>query len=393
MEREEQTHNILFLQSDPFCYDSAVSFQENIAKEFAETGFVVRQISCPKEDALPILKSLYGQSYDIIFDINSLLPSIRDEDGEYCMNHIHGQVWHYILDHPLYHHEVLNCPLDDFCVICPDEKHAAFIRQYYPHIKQAICLPLGALPAEKIIPFSHRNYDVLFTGTYTDSHVLLYQAAKLPLPQRKIFEQVVELLLDKPELTQEEALSTFLDSSNFIEEGQAIFLFADMYLRASIREEALFQLLQRGISVTVYGHHWEKFLANCKNKLPEAEKLLHICGEVSYHELPEIYADAKIAFNVLPWFKAGMHDRIPLALMNGCVCVTDESSYLESHFVDGEQLYLYSLEEMGEMADMTAQLLEDTKASAKTAARGYAYAVRHLTWKHWLETFLKLRKE
>jgi spore maturation protein CgeB len=77
-----------------------------------------------------------------------------------------------------------------------------------------------------------------------------------------------------------------------------------------------------------------------------------------------------------------------MALMNGCVCVTDESSYLDTHFIDGEHLYLYSLEEMDDMAELVRNILQNPSSAAATAAKGYAHAVRHLSWKHWVASFL-----
>lgn len=339
------------------------------------------------ENAASTLQAFYGKCYDMIFDINSILPCARDESGEFCLNQMQGQIWHYILDHPFYHHDVLKCSLKNFHVICLDEKHAEFVRRYYPHIKKVVCLPLAAAQAGRLVPYQERKHKVLFTGTYTDSDVILYQARKETPEKRQLFEQTVQLLLDRPFLTQEEALSHFMDSENMpllLKENYLI----DMYLRACLREELLAQLLKKKIPVTVYGHNWEAFLEKCKGSIPEVERYLHIMGEVSYEKLPEIYADTRIVFNQLPWFKAGMHDRIPLAMMNGCVCVTDESLYLEKHFLEGEELYFYSLEEMQEAADMIGELLEETDTAVRVAARGYACALKRLSWKKWTENLL-----
>lgn len=378
---------ILFLQGASFCYDSAVHFERCISAEFEKLGWKAEHIACSPEKAVSILKTFYGESYDIIFDINSILPSLRDQDGEFCLNRIQGQVWHYILDHPFYHHDVLKCRLNNFCVICLDEKHAEFIRKYYPHIKKVLCLPLAAVQAKEQIPYQERKHEVVFTGTYTDSDLILYQTMKQTPEKKKLFEQSVQLLLDEPELTQEEAVACCGNSDNIgllLKENYLI----DMYLRACLREELLVILLKHGISVTVYGHNWEEFLEKCRGRVPEVENYLQITGEVSYGELPDLYADTKIALNQLPWFKAGMHDRIPMALMNGCVCVTDGSLYLEKCFQDGRELYFYSLENMEGAAEIVRGLLKNNDTAAETAMRGYSYAQKKLSWENWIKAFL-----
>lgn len=382
-------HKILFLHGSSFCYDSAAFFEQCICTEFEKLGWQTESISCLPEKAAPVLQSFYGKSYDIIFDINSVLPCVKDTDGEFCLNRIQGQIWHYILDHPFYHHDVLKCPLKDFNIICLDETHAEFIRKHYPHIKKVLCLPLAAVQAEQLTPYQERRHEVLFTGTYTDSDLMLYQAMKQPKEQKKIFEQTVQLLLDKPCLTLEEAVSHYADSKNlplFLKDNY----FIDMYLRACLREELLAQLLKRKISITVYGHGWKDFMEKCRKSIPKADRYLHIMGEVPYASLPDIYADAKIALNQLPWFKAGMHDRVPLAMMNGCVCITDDSSYLTKRFLDGEELYFYSLENMEQAADIIMELSENPDLAVRTAAQGYSHAIAHLSWESWLKNFLQL---
>lgn len=47
-------------------------------------------------------------------------------------------------------------------------------------------------------------------------------------------------------------------------------------------------------------------------------------------------ADAKVSLNVMPWFKDGAHDRVFNSILNGAVCVTDPSRYLEEELHEGE---------------------------------------------------------
>ena len=381
-------HNILFLHSGSFCYDSDIFFEQCIRTEFERLGWQTESISCLPEKAAPVLQEFYGKSYDIVFDINGILPCVRDMDGEFFLNRIQGQKWHYILDHPFYHDNVLRCSLKDFNVICLDETHAEFIRKHYPHILKVLCLPLASAQAGQLIPYQERGHEVLFTGTYTNSDVILYQMMKQPKEKKEIFERTVQLLLDQPQLTLEEAVSHYVDDENlpgFLKDNY----FIDMYLRACLREELLALLLKKDIPVTVYGHNWEDFIEKCRRGIPKAESHLHIIGEVPYAKLPDVYADAKIALNQLPWFKAGMHDRIPMGMMNGCVCITDESLYLTDNFIDGEQLYFYSLENMEQAPEIILELLENPDLAVRTAARGYSYAVANLSWKSWLKSFLQ----
>lgn len=200
----------LFLSCGAICYDSTKYFEQCISRELEERGWRTKHLTVDKKNPTAGLRPCYGKRYDIIFDINTILPSSPEEDGSYCLNRIDGQIWHYILDHPLYHHDVLKCPLKNYNVICLDENHAAFIKANYPHISRVLVLPLAASAAEKTILYGERREDILFTGTYTDPDTILYRAMKQPADLSDLFRKTVQFLLDCPETTQEEAVALLL---------------------------------------------------------------------------------------------------------------------------------------------------------------------------------------
>lgn len=174
-------------------------------------------------------------------------------------------------------------------------------------------------------------------------------------------------------------------------DGLELNFLADMFIRAVIREELLMEMLRNGIDVDIFGHGWKKFVEKCGNVEKSGDRFkgkINICGEVDYRQLPELYADTKIALNVLPWFKAWQHDRIALAMCNGCACVTDESTYLEKKFVDGENIFMYSLEDMTGAAMLVRDLLAHPLEAARAAAKGYVCAVSSLSFKKYIEIFI-----
>ena len=192
----------------------------------------------------------------------------------------------------MYHHEALVTMDQKFHIVCIDRKHAEYVRTYYPKIGSVHFLPLAADTSKEWIPYDKRKYPVLFTGSYMNSATFLHNAKQCAGIDQPFFEQMVQKLLDRPMLTQ----------------SRAVF---DMYIRCILREEMLIQLLKFGIDVDVYGHNWELFIEYAKLVVPDGGKI-HYHGEVFYDRLPEIYADSQIVLNILPWFKDGMHDRIPI---------------------------------------------------------------------------------
>lgn len=345
-----------------------------------------------------------------IFDIKN-----DSSGGDYV------KLWHIILDHPLYHNSVLRQPLKNMRVVCLDETHAEYIRKYYSHIKEVIVMPLPADTAKSLVTYNERSRDVLFTGTYTSSEDIVALAmrgggdsveiknfqtmhkepAQEFINSMQIFNKMAGYLLENPCETIEKAYTFALgditeekvlrETAAAFADGLELNFLADIFIRAVIREELLMEMLRNGIDVDIFGHGWEKFVEKCGNVEKSGDRFkgkINICGEVDYRRLPELYADTKIALNVLPWFKAGQHDRIALAMCNGCVCVTDESTYLEKKFVDGENIFMYSLEDMTGAAMLVRDLLAHPLEAARAAAKGYVCAVSSLSFKKYIEIFI-----
>ena len=290
-------------------------------------------------------------------------------------------------------------------------------------------MPLPADTAKSLVPYNERSRDVLFTGTYTSSENIValamrsggdsveiknFQAmhkepAQEFINSMQIFNKMAGYLLENPcetiekaytfalgDITEEKGISfegreATKETAAAFADGLELNFLADMFIRAVIREELLMEMLRNGIDVDIFGHGWEKFVEKCGNVEKSEGRFkgkINICGEVDYRQLPELYADTKIALNVLPWFKAGQHDRIALAMCNGCVCVTDESTYLEKKFVDSENIFMYSLEDMTGAAMLVRDLLAHPLEAARAAAKGYVCAVSSLSFKKYIEIFI-----
>ncbi len=397
-ERLKEVTDIIDFNTDVFSYIFSENYYDNYNAEddVAGTECAGGSVKYDREN--------------YIFDIKN-----DSSGGDYV------KLWHIILDHPLYHNSVLRQPLKNMRVVCLDEIHAEYIRKYYSHIKEVIVMPLPADTAKSLVPYNERSRDVLFTGTYTSSEDIVALAmrgggdsveiknfqtmhkepAQEFINSMQIFNKMAGYLLENPCETIEKAYTFALgditdekvlrETAAAFADGLELNFLADMFIRAVIREELLMEMLRNGIDVDIFGHGWEKFVEKCGN-VEKSEGIfkgkINICGEVDYRQLPELYADTKIALNVLPWFKAGQHDRIALAMCNGCVCVTDESTYLEKKFVDGENIFMYSLEDMTGAAMLVRDLLAHPLEAARAAAKGYVCAVSSLSFKKYIEIFI-----
>lgn len=164
------------------------------------------------DTAYMLLKPYFNADLDAIIDINTTIPCIKYNNG-YILNNFDIPVWHYILDHPLYHYKALKVQLNNYNVICLDTFHAKLIRESFPHIREVKVIPLSAdeysisniskkycqdnmadtnsdssyntLSYHKC---SKRAVKLLFTSTYTDpvKVALLYNKSGLNIQNNNI---------------------------------------------------------------------------------------------------------------------------------------------------------------------------------------------------------------
>ena len=359
---------ILFLYEKNKCYDSFRYFTECIKAEFDRLGYetAIAPIG-DKEKAIPDLVALYDTDYDYVIDVAGAFLNKRDSDGEYCYNRIPGRKIHYVIDHPLYLRKILSCPLKRTTCVCIDNNHADYIRRFYPHIEDVIVDPLGGATAQNQPAWEKRRNNLLFSGTYSSPELILKQVKSEDEEFRQLFFKMTALLLDEPSLTQEEALEGACNSLKIRIDDFAIpkllerLYLADVYLRAVIREEVILACLRKGINVDVYGFGWELFLKKLSLTEPSLLQYINVKGQVPYRDTPKLFSEYKFVLNHMPWFKDGLHDRVPMAVMNGCVCFTDGTPYLEKikNNKKIKNIIFYFLDDMDEGAETIRRIMED----------------------------------
>ena len=81
----------------------------------------------------------------------------------------------------------------------------------------------------------------------------------------------------------------------------------------------------------------------------------------------------------MPWFKNGAHDRIFNTMLNGSVCVTDSSEYLDEVLTDDDVAF-YSLSEIEKLPRIVKGLLDDPERMQKIAEHSYKTALEEHSW-------------
>ena len=134
-------------------------------------------------------------------------------------------------------------------------------------------------------------------------------------------------------------------------------------------------LVDAGIQVHVYGGGWDAL--DCK----KPENLINGNSLDSVGCLKKL-CQSKISLNVMPWFRDGAHDRIFNSMLNGSLCLTDSSRYLDEILKDKENCRIYSTARPEELPDMVHGLLANPDRMQEIIDNGYEMAKASHTWEH-----------
>lgn len=363
----------------------------------------------------------------IVIFFNSIGMLMDGIDGGNYWNRSGVICFDILADPPFFYHSAIESDIKNVTFICVDEEQSDYINRYYGkesdyykrngRVRMSLYMPLAGVVSDTymerdlqnnrnkddvdrgisydfditaIEAFNNRKYDVIFTGSIRDYEDIDTQIYNLDDSLQDMWDIVLGYICEDTSLTIERAIRKCMSdySLRLTDEHvhQIILLFKkmDSVIRAMHRQRVITAIADGGIKIDVFGDGWD-FL---KNKLIHPENLcIHEC--VSYEESVNIAAQAKISVNVMPWFKTGFHDRIATAMLNGCVSVTDSSSYIDDNYTDGENIVIYKLDNLSEHAGNIRTLLENkNNITYRLAMAGKKKAVQADTWHERAKWFL-----
>lgn len=85
-----------------------------------------------------------------------------------------------------------------------------------------------------------------------------------------------------------------------------------------------------------------------------------------------------------------MTGRIANMMLNRTVVISDRSTYLEEHFVDGQEIMLFNLEEITMLPELIKNVLEDKALQENICEKAYEKAERTDIWKVRTKQFLEI---
>lgn len=290
------------------------------------------------------------------------------------------------MDHPFHYADKIKhlpCTTRLYCI---DRKHVAYVRRFFPNIRQVGFLPHGGTSIDErdlaVLPLEARPVDVLYAGSLSKYRIELL----IPdFDQFRRFDagelcsEVLQELVRHPSRTTEDVLEEYFGGLELPLTEEALgeyisqFRFLDAYAVSFFREQAVRLLVENGIRVAVYGEGWER-TDWCEN--PN----LILGGKVLAPEVLPLMYHSKIVLNTMTWFKDGSHDRVFNGMLAGAVVVSDSSVYMKEQFENHKEAELFELEEIHELPAIVEDLLSDLARAQQIADAGRKKAMKQHTW-------------
>lgn len=374
-------------------------FSHQMAGEFQKLGYAVFFYDLKQEESSAgKLRKFIRPRETVLVTFN--FQGLEKEAGVYregigyLWDTYHIPCYNIAADHPYFYDDRLKDLPEKYRHISIDRRQKAYFEEFYPEYVSRGFLPLagtglrqgedeaktGKAGAQGDAEQAAPCYDVILTGNYTKLSFFEPYINWINEEYAAFYRGIIDDLLEHPACTVEEVALAHCEREMGKEPNDQLrialhkMIFIDLYVRNYWRGKAVRTLVNAGIPVHVVGKGWEE-LEDVRH--PECLKLHPQTDSVTCLGM---LADAKVSLNVMPWFKDGAHDRVFNSILNGAVCVTDPSRYLEEELHEGEGVCYVALQDMDALPEKVKDLLQNDSGRNEIVQRGRAIVEQKHTW-------------
>jgi hypothetical protein len=356
-------------------------FTKQLAKAFRKMGFEVFLFNLMEEEKeFQALCDFIENGSTVMITFN--FHGLNQERSFYTNKGIFWDInripcINIVLDHPFYYHKFLTSVQSLYYHISIDHGHERYMQRFFPKIMRGPFLPLAGTQIMNK-PLKERSMDIIFTGNYTPPKKFEQYITRINKEYADFYYGIIEDLIANPFMEMDVAFEKHLirEMNGLSEKDLKLcmenMIFIDLYVRFYFRGLVIRTLVENGYKVHVYGSGWNML---------ECRKHENIIKHGPKDSLGCLYAiaDSKISLNVMPWFKEGAHDRVFNSMLNGAVCISDESIWMRENLKEDEIVFYY-LSEIEKLPGMVGALLSNISGMEKIAYSGCQKAKALHTW-------------
>lgn len=379
-------------------YESTESFNyftDEIAGELARRGhetFILDLINMTRPShSMQDLMTFCERKVDAIVCFNR--AGIHNDTFINLWDTMDACTLHILMDHPLRLHPTMEKHPRKYIQFCPDEEHVTYVKKYFPNVEHIEFLAhAGTLDDKPPIPYADKKYNIVFSATYYTPESMLPDLEALFPKDSSMYDIFMQIEKDLIANTEKSLIQSVLDilnvnnmplSDNAVKTIMRNMTPIDWMVRMHYRGKAVEALVDAGLDVHVLGRGW-------KNHPSAGADNLHILSDrVNLADTFDYMRDARINLNVMPWFKEGTHDRIFNTMLRHSVCLTDSSTWIDSHYEDTKDIVLYDLKQLDRLPEIADYWLNHPNEAQTLIEKAYEKTVANYTWINCVDSLLK----
>lgn len=231
------------------------------------------------------------------------------------------------------------------------------------------------------------QFDLVCLATFIDFEKRrLEWREKYPSAVHKSMDAILERVFEDPKLSYIEALDEAAKKEGVFEGQKLPEVLQDLecYLKGKDRVDLIKAVRESpihifGSSIDTIG--WKEYFANKPN--------IKVHPSVNYPQAIQIMKMSKILLNPSLKNKEGAHERIFTALACGALVITNESQYLQEHFVEGKDIVYYRHPLLEEIQEAISTYLSDESRRTEMVKNGCKKIAEGETWDHRVTTLEK----
>lgn len=350
-------------------------FTDDIAKDLEKRGFEIYVFDVSDYgNALMGFVSFIQKPVDFALAYNNLGFNMELTPGQNIWDRKFIPFVNILMDHPFHYKNALEQAPADTILLCCDRNHVEYVHRFYPHIRHVYFMPHGVVPVDLGKEWHDRSINVLYAGGLSVDLTDSIKPCKEKYPEidgDELVAYAVKRLVDDHWLLTEHVIEEYLIQKQIAYTDEELselitdFRLIDSVAASYFREKTIESLVENGIKVTVYGRGWEN------RKCFQNPNFVY-GGLVAPSKVLRLMQDAKIVLSTMTWFKAGSHDRVFNGMLAGAVSITDDSEYIREVIRQGDNGYIFQLDNMNELVRIVMDVLNervDIEKIVKTARK------------------------
>jgi len=352
-------------------------FTNQLNEALKRQGIKSRVLEAKRTDPGPFLKAIFDNPPECTLSFNGLLP---DDQGHFFCDMINIPHVACLVDSPTSYIPLIRS--DKTIITCVDRTSVDFFQGL--GFDKVLFMPHAIEPS--IAPDLHVkwDYDVVMLSSCIDYEAIRASwKKKFSAPIREAMEEAIEMALDDfnipfhlafvKSLDRQVSRQTGIDPTtvNFL----AILDEIEMFIRGKDRTELVKAIDEA--NVDIFGSAqgltgWKKYLGKKSN--------VKIHDPVPFEQALKIMQHSKIILNSCPWINYGGHERLFAGIASGSLVITNENSFLNAQFKDGESIVFYQPRHWDKANHRINEYLSNEPKRLKIVENGRKIVMKSHTW-------------